>query len=283
MFHLLIAGPGQKWSRTRGAFDASRVFEHTTPLLVERFRPKGIFNQAEMTSIPAVFTSEISRGRPAAAYVGTITKIWQTSYNVEVEYLIENDLPTLTNVDLRELAPELGITEFEFSRTHWAIKDADLFKILMRHYCSSHAQPTVFTVAENWTVEDDLVAVMMPFSDRFKPVYKAIQSVSDELGFRCRRADDIWDHPQIMQDIFALLYRAGLTICDCSGRNPNVFYEAGIAHTLGREVILVSQSEDDVPFDLRHLRYIRYLNNTEGRRQLKAKLRTRFETLFEDR
>ena len=66
--------------------------------------------------------------------------------------------------------------------------------------------------------------------------------------------------------------RSSVVICDCSDRNPNVFYEIGIAHTLGREVILITQSEADIPFDLLHLRYVRYLNNPEGRTAFSAAL-----------
>ena len=54
-----------------------------------------------------------------------------------------------------------------------------------------------------------------------------------------------------------------------------MFYEVGIAHTLGREVILIAQSEHDIPFDLRHLRHIRYLNNAEGRAVLTEALQAR--------
>jgi hypothetical protein len=59
-----------------------------------------------------------------------------------------------------------------------------------------------------------------------------------------------------------------------------VFYEAGIAHTLGREVILITQSEHDIRFDLRHLRYIRYLNNAEGRAALTASLQARMQIIL---
>jgi hypothetical protein len=69
-------------------------------------------------------------------------------------------------------------------------------------------------------------------------------------------------------------------VCDCTARNPNVFYEAGIAHTLGREVILITQSEHDIPFDLRHLRYIRYLNNVEGRTALTQALKLRMQHII---
>jgi hypothetical protein len=59
-----------------------------------------------------------------------------------------------------------------------------------------------------------------------------------------------------------------------------VFYEVGIAHTLGREVILITQSEHDIPFDLRHLRYVKYLNNTEGRAALGTALEGRMQTIL---
>ena len=59
-----------------------------------------------------------------------------------------------------------------------------------------------------------------------------------------------------------------------------MFYEAGIAHALGREVILITQSEHDIPFDLRHLRYIRYHNNGEGRAALTQALQARMQTLL---
>ncbi len=58
-----------------------------------------------------------------------------------------------------------------------------------------------------------------------------------------------------------------------------MFYEAGIAHSLGKDVILITQSADDVPFDVGHLRYIQYLNNGEGLQQLTAKVTERLETL----
>jgi len=81
---------------------------------------------------------------------------------------------------------------------------------------------------------------------------------------------------QSLQDISrTTIDRSRVVICDCTGRNPNVFYEIGIAHTLGREVILITQIDADIPFDLRHLRYVTYLNNGEGLAVLYAKLEPR--------
>ena len=58
-----------------------------------------------------------------------------------------------------------------------------------------------------------------------------------------------------------------------------MFYEAGIAHTLGKSVVPIAQNDHDVPFDLRHHRYIRYLNNGEGLTSLSQALLPRLRTL----
>jgi hypothetical protein len=142
--------------------------------------------------------------------------------------------------------------------------------------------PNIFNVPAN-SVDSNLVSVMMPFNPLLTPVYKSIQSAASEVGFVCTRADDIWEHSTIIQDIFSLIFRSFIVICDFTGKNPNVFYEAGIAHTLGKHVIPITQSEQDIPFDLQHHRYIKYLNNTEGVGELKNALAARFLTLNQKR
>ncbi|ERY77898.1 hypothetical protein PALA51_02309 [Pseudomonas aeruginosa] len=122
---------------------------------------------------------------------------------------------------------------------------------------------------------------MMPFDAPFTPVYETLQQTAENVGLRCRRADDIWENPAIIQDIVSLIDRSRVVICDCTNRNPNVFYEIGIAHTLGREVILITQNANDIPFDLRHLRYVPYLNNAEGRQVLGQTLERRLEVIIE--
>ncbi len=120
---------------------------------------------------------------------------------------------------------------------------------------------------------------MMPFHPSFDAVYGALKSAAEAVGLRCRRADDIWESPAVIQDVVSLIDRSNVVICDCTDRNPNVFYEAGIAHTLGREVILITQADADIPFDLRHLRYVKYLNNGEGLAALQERLKPRLADL----
>ena len=121
---------------------------------------------------------------------------------------------------------------------------------------------------------------MMPFAAEFDPVYAVIQSAVKSIGLEPMRADNFWEHDHVIQDIVNLIARARVVICDLSSRNPNVFYEAGIAHTIGKEVILIAQSQDDVPFDLRHLRYIKYLNNEQGLASLSESIASRIQTVI---
>ena len=138
----------------------------------------------------------------------------------------------------------------------------------------------MFTISEHEQIEPALVSVMMPFDASFTPVYESLRATVARVGLRCRRADEIWENPSIIQDIVSLIDKSRVVVCDCTGRNPNVFYEIGIAHTLGREVILITQNASDIPFDLRHLRYVAYLNNTEGLETLSIALEARFNALL---
>ena len=139
-------------------------------------------------------------------------------------------------------------------------------------------QPSVFEVPEG-SVEPDLVAVMCPFTAAMEPVFTTIADACRATDFRAQRAKDIWDHSVLIQDIFSLIYRSHIVVCDFTGKNPNVFYEAGIAHTLGKHVIPITQNPDDIPFDLRHHRFLPYLGNNEGRAELGEELKKRFARL----
>jgi hypothetical protein len=137
--------------------------------------------------------------------------------------------------------------------------------------------PHVFHVPEEAYPELDLVAVMMPFDAAFSPVHEAIRQACEAHRLRCVRGDDIWEESVIMQDIFNLIFRAQVVVVDFTGKNANVMYETGIAHTLGKHVVPISQSLDDVPFDLRQHRVAKYLPNGEGLASLRMVLKEKLK------
>ena len=122
---------------------------------------------------------------------------------------------------------------------------------------------------------------MMPFNTEFNDTYEAIKKVTDHMSLECLRADDIWDNSTFMQDIFDLIYCAKIIVVDFTGRNPNVLYETGIAHTLGKTVIPITQSLDDIPSDLGHHRALKYLPNNQGYQNLSTELNKRIRGIIE--
>jgi hypothetical protein len=109
------------------------------------------------------------------------------------------------------------------------------------------------------------VFVLMSFKPELRPVYEDhILNVTNSINLVAKRADDFFGAHHIMSDVWEAINSARVIIADCTGRNPNVFYEIGVAHTLGRTVILITQNGGDVPFDLQAIRYIQYEYTPRG-------------------
>jgi len=140
--------------------------------------------------------------------------------------------------------------------------------------------PAVFSVPEQ-EPDPKLVAIMMPFAAEFSPVYEAIRGACKDAGLTCYRADDIWEESTFIQDIFNLIFQSAIVIVDFTGRNSNVMYETGISHTLGKNVVPITQHMENIPSDLKPHRALKYLPNTEGLRELREQLVKRLRTLHE--
>ena len=124
-------------------------------------------------------------------------------------------------------------------------------------------------------VDPRLCFIVMPFgSEELNDVYEYFvkPAIETQCGLHCERGDDVFGSNAIMEDIRRSIERARLVIADLTGRNPNVFYEVGIAHTLSKEVLLLSQSMSDVPFDLRHRRVLPYDYTPKGCKKLEKSI-----------
>jgi hypothetical protein len=117
------------------------------------------------------------------------------------------------------------------------------------------------------------IFVIMPFSEELSPLYDVhIREVASKMQTSISRGDDFFNTNSISQDIWSAIFNAKVLIADCTGRNPNVFYEIGIAHAIGKPTILISQRIDDIPFDLRHIRTIIYECTQNGMLEFKHAL-----------
>ena len=118
--------------------------------------------------------------------------------------------------------------------------------------------------------------VLMPFAASFNEVYETIRESLEnpEMNIKCKRADDILGGGHIMETVLREISESEMVIVDLTGRNPNVFYELGIAHMLKdpRKVILLTQDIESMPFDLTQFRSIVYVQSIAGAKQLTADL-----------
>jgi len=104
-------------------------------------------------------------------------------------------------------------------------------------------------------VKEPFVFVLMPFNkdEIEQKVYSEIIKpiVEKELNISCIRSDEVTDPGVINNQIFALIRRAKLVIAETSSRNPNVFYEVGMAHTFNKDVFIFNNSSNkNLPFDI---------------------------------
>lgn len=108
--------------------------------------------------------------------------------------------------------------------------------------------------------EGDTCFVMMPFAKPIGDHYEKIFSPAIlKAGMKPVRADaEIFGAGKIMDQIWSGINAARVLVAELTTRNPNVFYELGLAHALNKPVVLISSNAGDVPFDLTHIRVIYY-------------------------
>jgi hypothetical protein len=133
----------------------------------------------------------------------------------------------------------------------------------------------------NFTLDPQLCFVLMPFDAALQPLYDDhIRSIVEGAGLRCERADEIRGTTLITWDIWERINRARFLVAELTHQNANVFYELGLAHALSKEVILLTQSMDYVPFDLRTIRCVCYEFTPRGTKKLEKDLAATIEALM---
>lgn len=102
----------------------------------------------------------------------------------------------------------------------------------------------------------------MPFGGWYDHYYKMVfKPAIAEAGLIPKRSDDLSRSSTIINDIWNFTKDAAIVLADLTEENPNVFYELGLAHALGKPVVLIASSIEEVPFDLRSLRVLIYDRN----------------------
>ncbi|SEP66846.1 hypothetical protein SAMN05428969_0381 [Devosia sp. YR412] len=121
-------------------------------------------------------------------------------------------------------------------------------------------------------IDPKLVFVLTPFLENEDRVFRSIKLVCNGLGLNCVRGDEKFVSGEVLPHIVRLMMKSAIIIANVGGRNPNVFYELGIAHTVGRTTILLSETIDEVPFDIKTKRVITYHDSLTLEKRVRAAL-----------
>ncbi len=116
-----------------------------------------------------------------------------------------------------------GVSRFDWTRTRWTVEEGDIYRTIFHLGQGSRNTPQVFNLSTPPRIDPRQISVMMPINAEFSPTYSSIHAAAAATGMICQRANDIWDHHSVIQDVVSLIDRSRIVVCDVSGRNANVF------------------------------------------------------------
>jgi nucleoside 2-deoxyribosyltransferase len=123
--------------------------------------------------------------------------------------------------------------------------------------------------------------VIMPFAQDFDDVYSTIgQAVSSSVPgehITCLRLDEIKSAGRITDDLLRELHEATVCIADLTYNKPNVMWEIGYAMALNKPLLLITQTPDELSFDIKDMRTISY-----NRQSLRTTLQIPLGQAFRD-
>lgn len=105
---------------------------------------------------------------------------------------------------------------------------------------------------------ENQVFVLTPFHSMYEETYATIKDACSMNALDAVRGDETFKVGNILKHVIEQILVSPYIIANINGRNPNVHYELGIAHCLGKNILLVSEGIDEVAFDLQSERVLIY-------------------------
>jgi len=138
MYNLLVtADTGSRredgkgaWEREFYEYDKSRFLEYTNEKLAKHFKHLTDETIEQLKSLPCLFAYE---GTKKNVRIGYLTEIKDRGRNILIQYTFYDDIPEIPFSTIEPISPLLDIRDWEMNRTHWAVKDEDLLKILQEY------------------------------------------------------------------------------------------------------------------------------------------------------
>lgn len=122
------------------------------------------------------------------------------------------------------------------------------------------------------------VFIAMSFASEMTSAREAIMRVIEDKGYKAMVIDEKEHNEQIVPQIFEEIKKAEFIIADLTGHRNGVYYEAGFAKGLGKEVIFTCNADDfeNSHFDVKQINTIKW----DSEWALRDKLSKRIEGMM---
>jgi len=157
---------------------------------------------------------------------------------------------------------------------------AKIIQSYMTKKPKSTTKHTIFSGGP-FEIKDTLCFIITPFVATELTVFNDhIKPVAESLGFDVSIAKDIFSIGVIIDEIWAEINQAKIIIANITGRNANVYYEVGLAHAIDKELIMICDVKEQLPFDILHRRVIQYECTDSGYKELEDRLKKTIENVL---
>jgi hypothetical protein len=197
LYNLLVTFTPDAWNSPAYEYERSRCGEHTTPTLQEKFKGLTSRKIEELKSYPVLFAYE---GEKKDVLVGYLRDIKERVGSILVEYDFETRIAPIPFSKIAALKGRLDIGSWEMNRTHWALKDEDLFEIL--HSAGLIDEGLLSSMGQLLDLEQSRFKVALSFPGERR---EYVKTIADELKRRLPKGSVFYD-----RDFTAQLARPNL-------------------------------------------------------------------------
>lgn len=205
----------------------------------------------------AKYSFNLINGQPSTIYAtGYMDELPTTEFDIKLQ-LTGSFLELYIN-GIKVLA---SVVPVWINRTQVGILVKSREKVTIRNFKTNYKFPDAFIVSQ--------------FGDNYDVLYnQVIKPVCDKLKYNPIRGDEVASCTLILNDIITSIRDSAVIIADITPDNPNVFYELGYAHALGKPTILLCEKKirEKLPFDVSGFRTIFYDNSIGGKKEVEDKL-----------
>ena len=124
MYHLLVSYGEGSWDESPATMSKSRFLEYTDNNTSSRFAQLNTERLNELTEFPALFMCE---DEASPTFIGKITRVRIREADLLIDFDRIVEIPNFAKGAISSISNTLDIHNFEFHRTHWAMKDEDLY------------------------------------------------------------------------------------------------------------------------------------------------------------